>query len=103
MRLTNITNLFFILLVWLVLLFIPRVEAQTSRLPNQTKTERYPVYAPTLEENIRFRLELERRVNAEMLRALGMGEAAQEYENRMRAIQNLFLPNQKKGNENEDF
>ena len=101
MHLTNITNLFFILLVWLVLLFIPRVEAQTSRLPNQTKAERYPVYVPTLEENIRFRLELERRVNAEMLRALGMREAAQEYENRMNVIQSLFFPNQKKGNENE--
>lgn len=101
MCLTNITNLFFILSVWLVLLFIPCVEAQTSRLPNQTKTERYPVYAPTLGENIRFHIEFERRINAGTLRALGMREAAQEYENRVNTVQSLFFLNQKKGNKDE--
>lgn len=91
----------FILLVWLALHFIPCVKAQTSRLSVHAGTNCCPVYTQTLEENVRFRIELERRIDAEMLRALGMTKAAEEYEEQMKGVQNLFFPNHKKGNENE--
>lgn len=91
----------FILLVWLALHFIPCVKAQTSRLSVRAGTNCCPVYTQMLEENVRFRIELERRINAEMLRALGMTKAAEEYEEQMNDVQDLFFPNQKKGNENE--
>ena len=87
--------------VWFVLFFASCAEAQTNRLADQTGTKWYPVYATALEEDIRFRIELEQRVDTGMLRALGMGEVAEEYENCMRDVQSLFFIDQKKGNEHE--
>ena len=85
-------NCAFILLVWLVLFFVVRVEAQTSQPFAQTKIKRHLFYTPTLEENLRFRIEFERRVNAGILRALGMKEAAEEYEAHVKNVQNQFFP-----------
>ena len=85
-------NCAFILLVWLVLFFVVRVEAQTSQPSAQTKIKRHLFDTPTLEENLRFRIEFERRVNAGILRALGMNEAAEEYEAHVKNVQNQFFP-----------
>lgn len=80
----------------LLIVLIGNAEAQGNNCQKQTCAPfGYYPYQPTLEENIRYRWEMETRVNALFLDAMGLGDVAKEYERQMNENRKIFLPQQK--------
>ena len=80
----------------LAIVLIGNAGAQVNKCEKQTCVPfGYYPYQPILEDNIRYRWEMETRVNALFLDAMGLGDVAKEYERQMNENQKIFLPQQK--------
>ena len=83
----------------LPIVLIGNAGAQGNKCEKQTCVPfGYYPYQPILEGNIRYRWEMETRVNALFLNAMGLEDVGKEYERQMNENQKIFLPKRKEAN-----